>query len=192
MLQVCPRCCLRHAGVRGEIYASAAPQSSELYSAVRASTDNAPPHSSAKRSAASAAITKAQPRGVAQSSIPSMSDASQAQHNSRSPSNTPPHTIARACSANEKRSTAENGQHARQGTRQDSSEQSKAAPCSICLGVLQCLDGLPPAPPSEDVTKAVQQWDAGSGRAWHPLPSCHPGDIAAHVKCVSAHAHSLV
>ena len=192
MLQVCPRCCLRHAGVRGEIYASAAPQSSELYSTVRASTDTAPSHTSAERPAASAAITKGQPRGAAQAYVPSMSDACQAQNNSCSPSNIAPYTAAVARSPYDKAGTAENGQHAETGTRQDSLEQSKAAPCSICLGVLQCLDSLMPAAPSEDITKAVQQWDAGSGRAWHPLSSCHSRDIAAHVKCVSAHAHSFV
>jgi len=192
MLQVCPRCCLRHAGVRGEIYASAAPQASELYSTVRANTDTALSHTSAERPAASAAITKTQPRGAAQASVSSMSDASQAQHNSCSPSNISRHIAAMPRSADDKAGTAENGQHAGPGTGQDSSDQSKAAPCSICLGVLQCLDSLLPAPPSEDVTKAVQQWDAGSGRAWHPLSSCQSGNIAAHVKCVSAHAHILV
>ena len=85
------------------------------------------------------------------------------------------------CKASGKSTAAQNGQHmaAAHGSR---TPDSKPSPCSVCLGVLQCVDSLQPATPSDAVTAAVQQWDSSSNRAWRPLAACTAHDIAAHVK----------
>ena len=177
-LQVCPRCCLRHAGVRGAIYVSAAPQVPELLSRVRASTDN---NSPTEQQAVSASAAEAQAEGAAESSVLSHTAGPQPEHNSSSIANGAEHTSAVPRKASDDNSASQNGQHA--AAAQDSDSQiRKPAPCSVCLGVLQCMDSLQPAAPSADVTTAVEQWDSSSNRAWQPVPSCAARDIAAQVK----------
>ena len=181
-LQVCPRCCLRHVGVRGNIYASAAPQVPELLSKLRASTDDDHPteHQAASASA-SASAAEAQPEGAAESCVLSHTAAKQPEHDSLPPANGAGRTSAMPCGDSVNSSAAQNGQHV--AAAQDSGTQErKVAPCSVCLGVLQCIDSLLPAAPSEDITTAIQQWNSSSNRAWQPLASCIAQDIAAHVK----------
>ena len=177
-LQVCPRCCLRHAGMRGDIYASAAPQVPELLSTLRASIDATPP---TEQQTATASASEAHLEGAAESAVPSHTTGMQPEHDSLAPASGAGHISAVPQEACDKSSAAQNGQ--RVAAVDDSgSQNSKPAPCSVCLGVLQCIDSLQPATPSADVTTAVQQWDSSSNRAWQALASCTAQDIAAQVK----------
>ena len=54
--------------------------------------------------------------------------------------------------------------------------------CSVCLGVLQSLDG-PAAEVSSELMTALSDID-GAGASWHPMSHGSPISVAQHVKQV--------
>ena len=183
IMQVCSRCCLRHAGVRGDIYATAAPTAPELLSALQALSAASTPSQPAQEASTSAddpgtasnrhapapdtaSKSNPEPTGAGQSGAPTPSG----------------HTPAAAQAVRETDSRCgQNGQPAGPAGNY-AGEHSQDRPCSICLGVLQTIDSLALSSPSEDVTAAVQQWDSGSSRTWHPSASCCPVELARSAK----------
>lgn len=186
VLQVCPRCCLRHAGNRGEIHACAAPPVPELLNKLKACINGGSPQPSMEHHGNHASAAEAHLKGPAEASVLSISGAVQPEHDQGlTPADATGRTLPALRTARAEGSAAQNGHHgaAVQGS---GSQDSRAAPCSVCLGVLQCIDSLQPTTPSDDVTAAVQQWDSSSTRAWQPLASCTAHNIAAHVRQASA------
>lgn len=184
--QVCPRCCLRHAGVRGDLYASAAPLAPELLSTVSDAAAASQSAAPAQEDTVSGKPVQNAP-GVAEP-LPKASDAHstacvrQSEHESTPASSGAAQTAAAACSAGTAASPEQNG-HPKPESKSKAAEYGSTDPlCTVCLGVLQCLDRLSLTAPAENIIAAVQQWDCASGREWQPLASCAPEDIAAQVK----------
>ena len=179
MMQVCPRCCLRHAGVRGDIYATTAPTAPELLSALQALGAGSSPSQPAQDVSASADDPGTAGNGHAPApSAASESNSEPIGARQSAPSSPSGHTPAAAQAA--KVADGRCGQDGQSEGPADAhaGEHSQDRPCSVCLGVLQTIDSLAVLSPSEDVTAAVQQWDSGTGRTWHHLASCCPMEIA--------------
>ena len=185
--QVCPGCCLRHAGVRGDVYASTAPLASELLSTVSdaaAASQSAAPaqEDTVSGKAALNAPGVDEPLPKASDAAQSTACIRQSEHESAPASSGAAHAAAAACSAGTAASPEQNG-HPMPESKSKAAEYRSSDPfCTVCLGVLQCLDRLSLTAPAENITAAVQQWDCASGREWQPLASCAPKDIAAQVK----------
>ncbi len=188
MMQVCPRCCLRHAGVRGTVYASAVPLASELLNTL---SDAAAVRQSAAPAQKDPASKKTVQDAPGLYELPPALDAAhhtacarQPQQESAVASNRAAQTAAAAGSTSAVAIPEQNG-HPMPATKSknDVGEHSSTDPvCIVCLGVLQSLESLSLTAPAQNITAAVQQWDCASGREWQSLASCAPEDIAAQVK----------
>ena len=184
MMQVCPRCCLRHAGIRGDIYAFAAPSASELLSALHAlSAGSSSPSQPAQEASAPAYHPGIASNGHAQApDTAAKPDSEHTGAKQSAPSSPSGRTPVAAQAAEEANGSCGQSERFEGPAGACTGEHSQDRLCSVCLGILQTVDSRAPATPSEAVTAAVQQWDSRSGRSWHPSAFCCPMELARSAK----------
>ena len=152
-VQVCPRCCLRYAGVRSDIYAEPAPTATALRTAVEGESQV-----SGNVSDAGACASAQQP---APESNYDTADAETAQGEA----------LAARVAAPSPEQSSESTHPVPQGDE---------PPCRACLGILQSLDG-PLETASEDLMAQLPETDGG-GSAWMQVPAGDAASIAAHIR----------